>query len=277
MDILASASLFGITTVEVAGEAFIAPVNLSAFASLLLTKHELGQCFLESNASILSYGTTFKMAKSQLREAADLAILETVVNPNTPASAFLRTQSSVFIIPNVKSTIKMGASKLYAKANTHCVPLYEVRGIPEPLSEKAYLKRPPEAILDTKSELLCFGYKVLKCNICLPEEPTIPILGSSKLKCTAVPIPVAGEVKGGIALYAIPESLGITFSYLHARMSMDWVRNNTWKINEICRIQQCLLDAVREVIARQDNFLQPNDIQPLFDKAQELIYEVGDV
>ncbi len=241
-DVLGVANLYGIATTSTTGgiviynqfslaaEALVSAAANNQHGSVNL----LASAQLDVNGFMILSGDVHPLNSNTY-----LTVDSSLYNPATANIAHLTCQSSVFIIPNVVSTIEQGHCTINdCGSNVDVAYRIEINAVCRIVAGNQYAVDgywPVDYVLNTNTRAT--GH--------------IVIYGASELKFTGASV------------------IGT--------LSMDWTRNNTWKIGEICRIQQQLLAAVLKISKDGKDHLIADDVQPLFQEYSELIFEVQNV
>lgn len=234
-------TLYGIATTSITGYKVFHPhASLSAGASLYAYQ---GSLYLSSNLDASANIALVQTTMDRYTESYNLGnsyvdALATIFTYES-ASAHLTCQSSFYGIPNLGAQIKEGQASLQANATVPTVRFTTV----------SY-----NSCHMTTGNCYAPGYYAPGYVMC------------QNMKAT-----------GYIAVYGAATIIGPNADITYAWIGMDWTRNNTWRIGQLCRIQQQLARAMLELTRNSQDHLVANDVQPLFDEFDKMLFEVQDV
>jgi len=239
-DKLGVANLYGVATLDASGQ-IVLYVSASLSAEAIVSAAQgsaYGIAALETSAIVVSHLAGIRSASTHpLVGQASLSIVSFKLNNNAPSESHLSGDASVYGIANVSSTI-----------------------------EEAECHLASEATLAIEFHITTYNSAHLFIGNCYsPGYYTEDYVGCDNVKAT-----------GYLAVYGAC-TLNSTDATVSSLITMDWTRNNTWRISEICRIQQQLLTAVLDIAKKGNDHLISDDVQPLFEKYDKLIYEVQNV
>ena len=239
-DKLGVANLYGVATLSAAGTIHVyGTASLQAEALVSASQGSAYSiAFITANATVAANMAGIRYASVHpLSGKSDLTVASSILNSNAPSVANLTCQSSVVIIANTASVIKNGKANLISTAT-----------------------------LDIDYDVVIQNSAHLYAGNCYSPG----YYEQGYIECTNV------RATAYIAVYASC-NINTAIATMLADMSMDWTRNNTWRIGELCRIQQQLLTAVLEVTKRGQDHLVADDIQPLFEEYDKIAFEVQNV